>query len=140
MYEKPDLNAALADLRATIAEWKASLARHLSDERRGKGIAWDIQLMEDRDDMAVKIVEYFDAIDAEMTKRGIIDSGAPSAWTLDRLTDEQLAAAKADWPELALFRDATVRRVADVLGIHMVRDMARQAVRNAPTVLKSRTK
>lgn len=54
------------------------------------------------------------------------------------LTDNKLAAAKADWPELAIFNDDTIRRVADVLGIRMVRSMAQDAVRNAPGVLAAR--
>lgn len=133
-----DLNTPLANLRSNIATWKASLDRHLSEERKGKGLAFDVQLMEERDDIAVKIVEDFTAIDQEMSKRRVIDSAAPSAWTIDRLTDAQLAAVKADWPELALFNDDTLRRAADVLGIHMVRSMAQDAVRNAPTYLKAR--
>lgn len=139
MYEKPDLDTPLAALRTNIAAWQASLQRHLSDERKGQGIAFDVQLMEERDDIAAKIVEDFTAIDTEMSKRRVIDSAAPSAWSIDRLTDDELAAARADWPELALFNDATLRLAADVLGIRMVRDMARQAVRNAPGVLNSRT-
>ncbi|MEU7031616.1 hypothetical protein AB0A60_33575 [Streptomyces sp. NPDC046275] len=139
MYEKPDLDTPLAALRTNITAWQASLQRHLSEERKGQGIAFDVQLMEDRDDIAAKIVEDFTAIDTEMSKRRVIDSAAPSAWSIERLTDAELAAAKADWPELALFNDATLRLAADVLGIRMVRDMARQAVRNAPGVLNSRT-
>ncbi|MFI5867164.1 hypothetical protein [Streptomyces sp. NPDC051546] len=140
MYEKPDLNTPLAALRTNITAWQASLERHLSEERKGQGIAFDVQLIEDRDDIAAKIVQDFTAIDTEMSKRRVIDSAAPSAWSTERLTDAELAAAKADWPELSLFNDVTLRLAADVLGIHMVRDMARQAVRNAPAVLDSRTK
>ncbi|MCZ1012350.1 hypothetical protein [Streptomyces lydicus] len=141
MYEKPDLNTPLAALRTNITAWQTSLQRHLSEERKGQGIAFDVQLMEDRDDIAAKIVEDFTAIDTEMSKRRVIDSAAPSAWSAERLSDAELAAAKADWPELTLFNDVALRLAADVLGIHMVRDMARQAVRNAPTVLlNSRTK
>ncbi|MFD7867004.1 hypothetical protein [Streptomyces sp. NPDC059783] len=140
MYEKPDLDTPLADLRTNITAWQASLERHLSEERKRQGVAFDVQLIEDRDDIAAKIVKNITAIDTEMSKRRVIDSAAPAAWSIDRLTDAELAAAKADWPELALFNDATLRLAADVLGIHMVRDMARQAVRNAPTVLDSRTK
>ncbi|MCX4681677.1 hypothetical protein OG413_41485 [Streptomyces sp. NBC_01433] len=140
MYEKPDLDSPLAALRTNITAWQASLERHLSERRKGKGIAFDVQLMEDRDDIAAKLVEDFTAIDAEMSKRRVIDSAAPSAWSIERLTDAELAVAKADWPELALFNDVTLRLAADVLGIRMVRDMARQAVRNAPAVLDSRTK
>ncbi|MFH0245938.1 hypothetical protein ACGRHY_26785 [Streptomyces sp. HK10] len=141
MYEKPDLDTPLAALRTNITAWQASLQRHLSDERKSQSIAFDVQLMEDRDDIAAKIVEDFTAIDTEMSKRRVTDGAAPSAWSIERLTDAELAAAKADWPELALFNDATLRLATDVLGIHMVRDMARQAVRNAPGVLNnSRTK
>ena len=97
----------------------------------GKGLAWDVELMEERDDLAAKIVEDFATIDAEMSKRRVIDSTAPSAWTIDRLTDEQIAACKADWPELGMFADFTIRQVADVLGIRMVRAMAQEAVRRS---------
>lgn len=138
MYQKPDLNTPLAQLRENTAAFKASLARHLSDERMGKGIAWDVELMEERDDIAGKIVEDFGVIDEEMSKRRVIDSATPSAWTVDRLTDEQLAACKADWPELGMFADETVRRVADVLGIRMVRAMAQEAIRRAPAILQAR--
>ncbi|MFM9698848.1 hypothetical protein [Streptomyces europaeiscabiei] len=138
MYQKPDLNTPLAQLRANTAAFKAGLARHLSDERMGKGIAWDVELMEERDDIAGKIVEDFGVIDEEMSKRRVIDSATPSAWSVDRLTDEQLAACKADWPELGMFADDTVRRVADVLGIRMVRAMAQEAVRRAPAILQAR--
>ncbi|MFG3263054.1 hypothetical protein [Streptomyces bobili] len=137
MYQKPDLNTPLAQLRENTAAFKASLARHVSDERMGKGIAWDIELMEQRDDIAVKIVEDFGAIDKVMSERRVIDSATPSAWTVDRLTDEQLAACKADWPELGMFADDTVRRVADVLGIRMVRSMAQEAIRRAPAILQA---
>ncbi|MFF3957378.1 hypothetical protein ACFYY1_29815 [Streptomyces sp. NPDC001890] len=140
MYEKPDLDTPLAALRTNITAWQAGLQRHLSEESKGKGIAFDVQLMEDRDDLAAKIVEDFTAIDTEMSKRRVIDNAAPSAWSIERLTDAQLATAKTDWPELTLFNDATLRLAADVLGIHMVRDMARQAVRNVPGVRNSRTK
>ncbi|MFF4057641.1 hypothetical protein ACFYZ0_18030 [Streptomyces sp. NPDC001708] len=135
MYEKPDLNTPLANLRTNTEAWRASLARHSSDERLGKGIAWDVELMEERDDIAAKIVEDFATIDAELSKRRVIDSATPSAWTIDRLTDEQIAACKADWPELGMFADSTIRQVADVLGIRMVRAMAQEAVRRAPGVL-----
>ncbi|WP_328736628.1 hypothetical protein [Streptomyces bobili] len=138
MYQKPDLNTPLAQLRENTAAFKASLARHISDERMGKGIAWDVELMEQRDDIAVKIVEDFGVIDEEMSKRRVIDSATPSAWNVDRLTDQQLAACKADWPELGMFADDTVRRVADVLGIRMVRAMAQEAVRRAPAILQAR--
>ncbi|MFF7169746.1 hypothetical protein [Streptomyces pseudovenezuelae] len=135
MYQKPDLDAPLTQLRENTAAWSASVARHASDERMGKGLAWDVELMEERDDIAAKIVEDFGTIDAEMSKRRIIDNAAPSAWTIDRLTDEQIAACKTDWPELGLFADATIRQVADVLGIRMVRSMAQEAVRRAPGLL-----
>ncbi|MFJ5951366.1 hypothetical protein [Streptomyces noursei] len=138
MYEKPDLDTPLADLRTHITAWRASLQRHLSEERKGKSIAFDVQVMEERDGIAAEIVEAFTAIDAEMSKRRV-DSAAPAVWSIERLTDAELTAAKADWPELALFNGATLRLAADVLGIHMVRDMARQAARNAPAVLNSRT-
>lgn len=138
MYVKPDLDTPLANLRTNIAAWKTSIARHSSDERMGKGLAWDVELMEERDDLAAKIVEDFATIDAEMSQRRVIDSTAPSAWTIDRLTDEQIAACKADWPELGMFADSTIRQVADVLGIRMVRAMAQEAVRRAPAVLKAR--
>ncbi|MEU2909119.1 MULTISPECIES: hypothetical protein [Streptomyces] len=135
MYQKPDLNTPLANLRTNTEAWKTSLARHSSEERKGKGLAWDVELMEERDDIAAKIVEDFGTIDAEMSKCRVIDSTAPSAWTIDRLTDEQIAACKADWPELGMFADDTVRRLADVVGIRMVRSMAQEAVRRAPGVL-----
>ncbi|MBK3645042.1 hypothetical protein [Streptomyces sp. MBT33] len=135
MYQKPDLNTPLANLRTNTEAWKASIARHSSDERMGKGLAWDVELMEERDDIAAKIVEDFAAIDAEMSQRRIIDNAAPSAWTIDRLTDEQIAACKADWPELGMLADSTIRQVADVLGIRMVRSMAQEAVRRAPGFL-----
>ncbi|MFF7838852.1 hypothetical protein ACFZC6_08555 [Streptomyces ossamyceticus] len=138
MYQKPDLNTPLANLRTNTEAWKTSIARHASEERKGKGLAWDVELMEERDDIAAKIVEDFATIDAEMSKCRVIDSAAPSAWTIDRLTDEQLAAVKADWPELGMFADDTVRRLADVVGIRMVRSMAQEAVRRAPAVLKAR--
>lgn len=139
MYAKPDLNTPLARIRENIAKWNASLQRHNSDEARGNGFAFDIGLLDERDDIAAEIVKDFGVIDTTMSQRRIIDSATPSAWTIDRLTDAQLAAAKADWPELALFDDATVRQVADVLGIRMVRSMAQEARRNAPAVLDSRT-
>ncbi|MFJ1552793.1 hypothetical protein [Streptomyces mirabilis] len=137
-YKKPDLNTPLANLRTNTEAWKTSIARHASEERKGKGLAWDVELMEERDDIAAKIVEDFGTIDAEMSKRRVIDSAVPSAWTIDRLTDEQIAAAKADWPELGMFADATIRQVADVLGIRMVRAMAQEAVRRAPAILEAR--
>ncbi|MFG2512614.1 hypothetical protein [Streptomyces sp. NPDC048584] len=135
MYQKPDLNTPLANLRTNTEVWKTSLARHSSEERKGKGLAWDVELMEERDDIAAKIVEDFGTIDAEMSKCRVIDSTAPSAWTIDRLTDEQIAACMADWPELGMFADDTVRRLADVVGIRMVRSMAQEAVRRAHGVL-----
>ncbi|MGY5009936.1 hypothetical protein ACWCY6_17905 [Streptomyces sp. 900105755] len=135
MYVKPDLDTTLANLRTNTEAWKTSLARHSSDERRGKGLAWDVELMEERDDISAKIVEDFATIDAELSKRRVIDSVTPSEWTIDRLTDEQIAACKADWPELGMFDDTTIRQVADVLGIRMVRELARQAVRRSPDVL-----
>ena len=135
MYVKPDLNTPLANLRANTEAWKTSLARHASEERKGKGLAWDVELMEERDDIAAKIVEDFGTIDAEMSKCRVIDSTAPSAWAIDRLTEEQIATCKADWPELGMFDDSTIRQVADVLGIRMVRELARQAVRRSPDVL-----
>ncbi|MEV0778892.1 hypothetical protein [Streptomyces sp. NPDC050428] len=138
MYQKPDLNAPLARIRENTAKFNASLERHGSDEGRAKGLAFDIGLLEERDDIAAVIVKDFGAIDAEMSKCRIIDSSAPTAWTVDRLTDEQLALCKADWPELGMFADDTVRRVADVVGIRMVRAMAQEAVRRAPAVLKAR--
>ncbi|MFF2205171.1 hypothetical protein [Streptomyces sp. NPDC058145] len=116
MYEKPDLDTRLARLRENITKWQASLKRHTCDERRGKGFAYDIALLDQRDDIAAQIVQDFGAIDEAMPERRIINSAAPSAWTIDRLTDDQLAAVKADWPDLALFNGATVRQVADVLG------------------------
>ncbi|WP_411147455.1 hypothetical protein [Streptomyces sp. A30] len=138
MYQKPDLNTPLANLRTNTEAWKTSIARHASDERMGKGLAWDVELMEERDDIAAKIVKDFATIDEEMSKRRVIDSVTPSAWTIDRLTDEQLAACKVDWPELGMFADATIRQVADVLGIRMVRAMAQEAVRRAPGILQAR--
>ncbi len=135
MYEKPDLDTPLDQIRENTAKFNASLQRHTSDEARGKGFAFDVQLLEERDDIAAAIVKDFGTIDEEMSKRRVIDNVAPSAWTVDRLTDEQLAAVKADWPELGMFADDTVRRVADVLGIRMVRAMAQEAIRRAPTVL-----
>lgn len=139
MYKKPDLDTPLAQLRENIAKWNASLQRHSSDEARGKGFAFDIGLLDERDDIAAEIVKDFGLIDETMSQRRIIDSATPAAWTIDRLTDAQLAAAKADWPELALFDDTTLRQVADVLGIYMVRSMAKEARRNAPVTLNSRT-
>ncbi|RNG15177.1 hypothetical protein EEJ42_31090 [Streptomyces botrytidirepellens] len=135
MCVKPDLNTALANLRTNTEAWRASLARHASGERPANGLAWDVAIMESRDEIAARIVDDFDAIDEEMSERRGIDSAAPSAWTIDRLTDDQFDAVKADWPELALFSDDTVRRVANAVGIHMVRAMAREAVRRAPAVL-----
>ncbi|MGZ2361468.1 hypothetical protein LRE75_33120 [Streptomyces sp. 372A] len=140
MYEKPDLDTPLAALRTDITAWQASRERHLSEERKGKGVAFDVQLLEGRDDIAEKIVEAFSKIDTEMSKRRVIDNATPTAWSTERLTDAKLAAAKADCPELSLFNDVTLRLAADAIGIRMVRDMARQAVRNAPAVLDSRTK
>ncbi|MFD7501555.1 hypothetical protein [Streptomyces sp. NPDC059850] len=136
MYKKPDLNGPLARLRENAAAWKANFARLTSREGMDQdSYAWPIARMEERDDLAKQIVEDFGTIDAEMSKRWIIDSAAPSAWTIDRLTDEQIAAAKADWPELGMFADSTIRQVADVLGIRMVRSMAKEAVRRTPGVL-----
>ncbi|GBQ04417.1 hypothetical protein SSP531S_59130 [Streptomyces spongiicola] len=138
MYEKPDLDTPLAQIRENAEKFNASLQRHGSDEGRGKGFAFDIGLLEERDDIAAAIVKDFGVIDTEMSRRRVIDSPAPAAWTIDRLTDEQLAACKADWPELGMFADGTIRRVADVLGIRMVRAMAQEAVRRAPAVLQAR--
>ncbi|WP_371605004.1 hypothetical protein OG345_42055 (plasmid) [Streptomyces sp. NBC_01220] len=137
-YQTPDLNTPLAEVRESIEQYKASMARHSSDERKGKGIAWDIQLMEDREPMVEKMIEGFTAIDTHMTNSSFINSPAPDAWTIDRLTDEQIAACKADWPELGMFADDTIRRMADVVGIRMVRAMAQEAVRRAPAVLQAR--
>ncbi|MFH8508385.1 hypothetical protein [Streptomyces flaveolus] len=94
-----------------------------------------VQLREEREPLTEKIIQDITTIDEEMSKRQVIDSAAPSEWTVDRLTDAQLDAVKADWPELALFDATTLRQVADVIGIRMVRDMARQALRNASAVL-----
>ncbi|PAZ12321.1 hypothetical protein CLM62_30645 [Streptomyces sp. SA15] len=137
MYQKPDLNTPLAKIRENTAAFEASLQRHSSEESKGKGFAFDVQLLEERDDIAAEIVKDFATIDEVMSKRQVFDSPAPSAWTIDRLTDEQLAAVKADWPELGMFADDTVRRVADVLGIRMVRAMAQEAMRRAPAVLSA---
>ncbi|MFI1532143.1 hypothetical protein [Streptomyces griseus] len=139
MDEKPDLNITLTKLRQHTADFRASLERHTSGEGRGKGIAFDVGLLEERDDVAVAIVEDFDKLDTEMSKRWIINGPAPAAWTVEKITDEQLAACKADWPELALFADDTIRRMANVVGIRMVRSMAQEAVRRAPNVLPDLT-
>ncbi|MFF0698398.1 hypothetical protein ACFYU4_37910 [Streptomyces tendae] len=138
MYVKPDLNGPLSQLRENTAAFDASMKRHVSDERQGKGFAFDVQLLEERDDLAAVIVKDFRAIDEEMSKRDVFNSAAPDAWTIDRLTDEQLAARKADWPELGMFADDTIRQMADVVGIRMVRAMAQEAVRRAPAVLQAR--
>ncbi|WP_240152146.1 hypothetical protein [Streptomyces mobaraensis] len=90
----PDLDIPLTGLSTNITAWQASLQRHLSEECKAKGIAFDVQLMEDRDDIAAKIVEDFTAIDTEMSKRRVIASAAPSAWSIERLTDATLRA----WP------------------------------------------
>ncbi|MCD9903202.1 hypothetical protein LUR56_31115 [Streptomyces sp. MT29] len=136
MHQKPDLDTPLAEIRESAAKFNASLERHSSDESRGKGFAFDVQLLEERDDIAAAIVKAFGTIDEEMSKRAVINSPAPAAWTIARLTDEQLAACQADWPELGMFADDTIRRMADVVGIRMVRAMAQEAVRRAPDVLK----
>ncbi|MET7276517.1 hypothetical protein ABZS59_35980 [Streptomyces flaveolus] len=137
MYEKPDLDTPLPNLRTNTTAWETSLDRHLSEERKGQGLAFDVQLMEEREPLTEKIIQAITTIDQKMSKRQVIDSAAPSEWTVDRLTDAQLDAVKADWPELALFDATTLRQVADVIGIRMVRDMARQALRNASAVLNS---
>jgi hypothetical protein len=134
MTEKPDLNATLTRLRENAAAFQTSLARHTSEERQGKGFAFDVQLIEERDDLSIVMVEDFGILDAAMSGRGAFGD-APQAWGIDRLTDEQLAACKADWPELGMFADSTVRQMADVVGIRMVRAMAQEAVRRAAHVL-----
>ncbi|MFC9280920.1 hypothetical protein [Streptomyces collinus] len=138
MYEKPDLDGTLANLRKNTAAWKESTARHLSDERKGKGIAYDVELMEQRDDVAQLIVDDFATLDEVMSTHRGIGSVAPASWSVDKLTDEQLAAAKEKWPELAVFGDKVIRNYADLLGIRAVRYLAQEAVRNAPAVLKAR--
>ncbi len=37
-----------------------------------------------------------------------------------------------------MFADSTIRQIADVLGIRMVRAMAQEAVRRAPAILQAR--
>jgi hypothetical protein len=138
VYQQPDLNTPLARLRENAAAFKASLKRHTSDDRQDRGFAFDVELLEQRDDLAAVMVQDFTAIDEEMSKRSVFDGVAPAAWTIDRLTDEQFAQCKADWPELGMFTDDTIRRMADVVGIRMVRAMAQEAVRRAPAVLKAR--
>ncbi|CAL9326754.1 hypothetical protein [Streptomyces sp. SudanB91_2054] len=138
MYVKPDLNGPLTRLRENIAAWRASLARHASEERKGKGIAWDIELMEQRDDVALKIVDDFAQLDDAMSNYRGMGSVAPASWSVDALTDEDLAKSKAKWPELAIFRDEVIRNYADLLGIRAVRYLAQEAVRNAPAHLKAR--
>ncbi|MGW2550028.1 hypothetical protein [Streptomyces sp. NPDC001635] len=139
-YKKPDLNGPLANLRTNTEAWKTSLARHASEERKSKGIAWDVELMEERDDIAAKIVEDFARIDEVMSTHRGLGSVAPASWSVDKLTDEQLAAAKADWPELGIFPDKVIRNYADVIGIRAVRYLAQTAVRNAPTHLQQTAK
>lgn len=138
MYVKPNLNAALDDLRTHTEAWKASIARHSSDERKGKGLAWDIELMEDRDDLAAKIVEDFAKIDEAMSTHRGLGSVAPASWRVDQITNEQFASVKTAWPELAIFDDKVIRNMAAIVGIRQVRYMAQVAVRNAPGFLKAR--
>ncbi|MFI9078718.1 hypothetical protein ACIGW8_19955 [Streptomyces sioyaensis] len=139
MYKKPDLNGPLTRLRENAAAWKANLARLTSREgMKQDTYAWPIARMEERDDLAKKIVDDFTALDEVMSSHHGIGSAAPTSWSIDALTEEDLAKVKADWPELGMFADDTVRRVADVIGIRMVRAMAQEAVRRAPAVLKAR--
>ncbi|PNG16678.1 hypothetical protein [Streptomyces cahuitamycinicus] len=137
MYQKPNLDEALANLRTNTADWKTSLAQHTSDERRGKGFAFDVQLLEERDDIAAKIVEDFAKIDEVMSTHRGLGSAAPASWRVD-VTPEQIANAKAHWPELAIFDDKVIANMAAVVGIRQVRYMAQVAVRNAPEYLKAR--
>lgn len=137
-YEKPNLDATLANLRQDTESWKESAARHLSDERQGRGLAYDVELMEQRDDIAQRLVENFGKLDEAMSTHRGIGSVAPASWSVDRVTDEQLASAKEKWPELAIFGDKVIRNYADVLGIRAVRYLAQEAVRNAPAVLQAR--
>ncbi|MEE1764458.1 hypothetical protein [Streptomyces sp. SP18BB07] len=138
MYKKPDLNAPLARLRENAAAWKANLARLTSREGLDQDTyAWPIARMEERDDLAKQIVDDFAEVDEVMTKHLGTGSAAPAAWSVTPLTDEELAAAKADWPELGMFADDTIRRMVDVVGIRMVRAMAQEAVRRAPAVLSA---
>lgn len=138
MYVKPNLDHLLDDLRTHSGAWKASVARHSSDERMGKGMAWDIELMEDRDDLAAKIVGDFAKVDEAMSTHRGLGSVAPASWRVDQLTEEQFATVKSDWPELAIFDDAVIRNMAAIVGIRQVRYMAQVAVRNAPGFLKAR--
>ncbi|MFF8789146.1 hypothetical protein [Streptomyces sp. NPDC015125] len=139
MYKKPDLNGPLIRLRENAAAWKANLARLTSPEgMKQDTYAWPIARMEERDDLAKQIVDDFTALDEVMSSHHGIGNAAPASWSVDALTDEDLANVKADWPELGMFADDTVRRVADVIGIRMVRAMAQEAVRRAPGILQAR--
>ncbi|MFN1193290.1 hypothetical protein ACK03K_34065 [[Kitasatospora] papulosa] len=139
MYVKPNLDHLLDDLRTRSEAWKVSVARHSSDERMGRGLAWDIELMEDRDEnLAAKIVEDFTKIDEAMSTHRGLGSVAPASWRVDQLTDEQFASVKAAWPELAIFDDKVILDMAAIVGIRQVRYMAQVAVRNAPGYLKAR--
>ncbi|MEU1592731.1 hypothetical protein ABZ468_07690 [Streptomyces sp. NPDC005708] len=140
MYEKPDLNGPLANLRKNTEAWKTSLARHASEERKGKGLAWDVEVMEERDDLAAKIVDDFTRIDEVMSTHRALGTAAPASWGVDPLTDEQLAAAKEKWPHLAIFTDRTIRNYANVIGIRQVEYLAMVAVRNVPAHLAKTAK
>ncbi|MFF8399895.1 hypothetical protein [Streptomyces sp. NPDC016172] len=137
MYEKPDLDTVLADMRENSAAWEKN-----ADETRAgvDTLTWGQQIdrMGERDDFAMSLVEGFKRLDEVMSTHRGLGSVAPASWSVDRLTDEDLAKAKEQWPELAIFEDKVIRNYADLLGIRAVRYLAQVAVRNAPAVLKVR--
>jgi hypothetical protein len=136
-YEKPNLDATLAEMRENTAAWQKN-----ADETRAAAteLTWgqSIDRMGERDDLAMNIVEGFQRLDEVMATHRGIGSVAPASWSVDALTDEDLARAKEQWPELGILEDKVIRNYADIIGIRAVRYLAQVAVRNAPGFLQAR--
>lgn len=128
-YQKPDLDTALQSLRTTVASWKSNVDRTHSDERVGKGIAWEIGRMEERDDLASHLIETLTRLDEAMSSHHGTGSCAPAAWRVKPLTDAQFTEVLRDLPQLAIFGEQAVRELTDHFGIHYVRYLAQDAVK-----------
>lgn len=130
-YQKPELDETLTELRRNVAAWSRNADRAMSSERMGKGIAWDIRRLEQRDDLALSMVDSFRALDAAMSAHhGVMDC-SPAPWRVTPLTDEQFAEVLRDLPELAVFGPVLARQLSDHYGIRHVRYLAQTAMKNA---------
>ncbi|MFG2986163.1 hypothetical protein ACGFYQ_33765 [Streptomyces sp. NPDC048258] len=123
-----DVNATLVDLRRQAGAWQAN-----AEDTRGAAatLSWgqSIDRMGERDDLAHDIVTDFARLDHAMTNGQLRD--VPTDWRPAALTDEQFAAAMADWPELDVLGERNVRHLAGFLGIRAVRYLAQDALKNA---------